>query len=184
MVSPACIYQQMKKDTSLLRGILAGMAGGLAAAWVMNVFMAGPGQQLQQAVQSDEENQQQQEHSDQPKEDATMKAADAIAHTVTGEHLSRAEKEKGGPIVHYAFGALAGGVYGGLAEYSSAVTSGFGTSFGGILFSGADLLAVPAFKLGPSPADAPPSALASPFAAHIVYGVTTELVRRIVRALF
>jgi putative membrane protein len=163
----------MKKDTSLVRGILAGMAGGLAAAWMMNEFMAGPGRKLQQSVQSDE-----------PKQDATMKAADAIVHTATGEHLSRAEKEKGGPIVHYAFGALTGGLYGGLAEYSSAVTSGFGTSFGGILFSGADLLAVPAFKLAPSPADQPASALASPFAAHIVYGVTTELVRRILRALF
>jgi putative membrane protein len=174
----------MKKDTSLVRGVLAGMAGGLAAAWVMNVFMTGPGQTLQQAVQSDEENRQQQEHSDEPKEDATMKAADAIAHTATGEHLSREEEEKGGPIVHYAFGALAGGVYGGLAEYSSRVRSGFGTSFGGMLFSTADLLAVPAFKLGPSPTDQPASALASPFAAHIVYGVTTELVRRILRAIF
>ena len=106
------------------------MAGGLAAAWVMNVFMAGPGQTLQQAVQSDEENRQHQEHSDEPKEDATMKAADAIAHTATGEHLSRDDKEKGGSIVHYAFGAIAGGVYGGLAEYSSAVTSGSGTRFG------------------------------------------------------
>jgi uncharacterized membrane protein YagU involved in acid resistance len=174
----------MKKETSLLRGVLAGMAGGLAAAWVMNVFMAGPAQKLQAAVESEEEKRQQQEQSGQPKEDATMKAADAIVYTATGDHLSREEKEKGGPIVHYAFGALAGGVYGGLAEYSSMVTSGFGTSFGGILFSSADLLAVPAFKLGPSPTDQPPSALASPFAAHIVYGVTTELVRRMVRALF
>jgi putative membrane protein len=174
----------MAKERSALRGIVAGMAGGLAAAWVMNVFMAGPGQTLQQAVQSDEENREQQAHNDEPKEDATMKAADAIAHTVTGEHLSREEKEEGGPIVHYAFGALTGGLYGGLAEYSSAVTSGFGTSFGGVLFSTADLLAIPAFNLGPSAADQPASALASPFAAHIVYGVTTELVRRIVRALF
>ncbi len=106
------------------------MAGGLAAAWVMNVFMTGLGQKLQQSVHSEKENLQHQEHSDEPKEDATMKAADAIAHTATGEHLSRAEKEKGGPIVHYAFGALTGGLYGGLAEYSSAVTSGFGTRFG------------------------------------------------------
>ncbi|MEA2541434.1 MAG: putative rane protein [Acidobacteriaceae bacterium] len=174
----------MEKQKSAVLGILAGMTGGLAAAWVMNVFMAGPGQTLQQSVQSDEENREQQAHSGEPKEDATMKAADAIAHTVTGEHLSWAEKEKGGPIVHYAFAALAGGLYGGLAEYSSTVRSGFGTSFGGVLFSTADVMAVPAFDLGPSAADKPASALASPFAAHIVYGVTTELVRRIVRALF
>jgi putative membrane protein len=172
----------MAKQKSVVRGILAGMAGGLAAAWVMNVFMAGPGQTLQQAVQSDEENREQQEHSSEPKEDATMKAAEAIALT-TGKHLSRAEEEKGGPIVHYAFGALTGGLYGGLAEYSSKVTSGFGTSFGGVLFSTADLLAVPALNLGPSPSDQPASALATPFAAHIIYGATTEFVRRILRSL-
>jgi putative membrane protein len=174
---------EMGKQKSLVRGILAGMAGGLAAAWVMNQFMAGPGQKLQQAVQSDQESREQQAHSSEPKEDATMKAADAIVHTATGDHLSRAEEEEGGPIVHYAFGALAGGLYGGLAEYSSKVTSGFGTSFGGTLFSTADLLAVPVLNFGPSPTDQPASALASPFAAHIVYGATTEFVRRILRRL-
>jgi putative membrane protein len=173
----------MAKQKSVVRGILAGMAGGLAAAWVMNQFMAGPGQTLQQAVQSDEENREQQAHSSEPKEDATMKAAEAIVHTTTGDHLSRDQKEKGGPIVHYTFGALTGGLYGGLAEYSTTVTSGFGTSFGGVLFSSADLLAVPAFNLGPSPSDQPASAQATPFAAHIVYGVTTEFVRRILRML-
>lgn len=173
----------MRKEQSLLRGVLAGMAGGLAAAWVMNVFMAGPGQELQRAVQSDEENRQQQAPGDEPKEDATTKAADAVAYAATEEHLSRSRKETGGPIVHYTFGALSGALYGGLAEYSPTVRSGFGTSFGGILFSTADLLAVPVLHLGPSPADQPASALASPFAAHIVYGVTTELVRRLFRAV-
>jgi hypothetical protein len=97
----------------------------------------------------------------------------------TGDHLSRAEKENAGPIVHYAFGALSGGFYGGLAEYSSTVTSGFGTSFGGTLFSTTSLLAVPTLNLGPSPSDQP----ASPFAAPILYGATTEFVRRVLRSL-
>jgi putative membrane protein len=81
--------------------------------------------------------------------------------------------------VHYAFGALSGGLYGGLAEYSSTVTSGFGTGFGGALFSTTDLLAVPVLNLGPSPSDQP----ATPFAAHIIYGATTEFVRRILRSI-
>jgi putative membrane protein len=177
-------------EKHLLRGILAGAAGGLVAAWVMNKFIAGPGQKLQESLQSDEETQQQhqqqeqQEQSGEPKVDATMKAADAIVNVATGgEHLSMEGKQQGGPIVHYAFGAIMGGVYGGLAEYSSLARSGFGTSFGGVLFTGADLLAVPAFNLSPPLNKQPASALATPFAAHIVYGVTTELVRRIVRAI-
>ena len=174
-----------------VRGILAGVAGGLVASWVMNEFIAGPGKKLQQAVQTDDEDQQAHQKSqqkDQPqeeeKEDATMKTADAIVNTVTGgEHLSWEGKQTGGPIVHYAFGALMGGLYGGLAEYSSAVRSGFGTTFGSALFTGADLLAVPAFHLSPPVGEQPRSALATPFAAHLVYGATTELVRRIFRAL-
>jgi putative membrane protein len=135
----------MAKQKSVVRGVLAGMAGGLAAAWVMNVFMASAGPKPEQAENSV------------PLED--------------------------GPIVHYTFGALTGGLYGGLAEYSDKVTSGFGTGFGGALFSTADFLAVPALNLRPSPGDQPASALATPFAAHIIYGATTEFVRRIVRGM-
>ena len=174
----------------LVRGVLAGVAGGLVASWVMNEFMAGPGAKLQQAVQTDEEKRQaeaqarEQEASGEPKIDATMKAADAIVNAVTGgRHLSLEEKQKDGPIVHYAFGALMGGVYGGLAEYCPIVRSGFGTAFGSVLFTGADLMAVPAFGLSGSSAGAPLSSLANPFAAHAVYGVTTELVRRVVRVI-
>ena len=174
----------MAKQKNLTRGILAGMAGGLAAAWVMNDFMTGLGKKLQQSVHSEKEDLRPEASEPQPQEDATMKAADAVASTATGEHLSRAQKETGGPMVHYAFGALTGALYGGLAEYSPTVTSGFGTGFGGVLFSTADLLAVPALKLAPSPANQPASAQASPFAAHIVYGITTELVRRTLRTLF
>jgi len=174
----------------LLRGILAGAGAGLAASWVMNVFMAGPGEQLRESLQTDEEKrqeqrqQQQQEQSGEPKEDATMKAADALVAAATGgRHLSREEKEKGSPIVHYGFGALAGGLYGGLAEYSCAVRSGFGTAFGTALFAGADLVAVPAFRLSPPLSEFPPKTLVTPFAAHLVYGVTTELLRRGLRAI-
>ena len=169
----------MAKQKDLMRGILAGMAGGLVAAWMMNQFIAGPGENLQQAVGGEQES----PLTGEPPEDATMKAAAAITEAVTAEHLTQREKAKGGPLVHYAFGVLTGGAYGGLAEYSSAVTSGFGTSFGGALFSSADLLAVPALGLGPWPTEQPGGAQATPFAAHVVYGITTELVRRLVRAI-
>lgn len=181
-----------QNGTHLVRGMIAGVAGGLVASWIMNVFMEQAGPKIIDAVRSVQggqethaQNPSPQNHSqdDPPKEDATMKAADAIVSTVTGgRHLSMEEKQKGGPLVHYAFGALMGGLYGGLAEYSPAVRAGFGTVFAGMLFGGADLVAVPALNLSGSPADAPPSTLATPFAAHLVYGVATEGVRRLVRA--
>lgn len=168
------------------RGTLAGIAGGLAASWVMNLFISKLGEKLTQSLMSDEDKRQQQQQSTQerePEEDATMKAAEGIVHTVTrGHHLSHEEREQAGPIVHYAFGGLVGGLYGALAECSDWTSIGFGTVFGTLLFAGADLIAVPAFGLAPSPTGQPIAAQATPLAAHLVYGATTDLVRRAIRA--
>lgn len=175
-----------RTEAHVVRGVLAGVAGGLVAAWVMNQFITNAGPPLQHALQTDEENQaQERERAKAQAEgepDSTMKTADAIASTVTGgQHLTYEQEQTGGPIVHYTFGAIMGGLYGGLAEYSSLVRSGFGTTFGGVLFAVADLLAVPSLGLSKGPTEQPPAALAPPFAAHLVYGATTELVRRAVR---
>lgn len=174
----------MGQERHIARGIVAGLAAGLVASWVMNEFMAGPGQKLQQAVQTPEENEREAIESEEPKEDATMKTADAIASAVTGgQHLSWEERQKSGPIVHYAFGGLMGALYGAFAELWPGIRAGFGATYGSLLFTGADLIAVPALKLGPSPTDQPATAQASPLAAHLVYGITTECVRRIARSL-
>ena len=177
-------------ERHLLRGILAGAGAGLAASWVMNTFVAGPGQKLQQSLQTREERanervqQMQQEQSGRPKQDATMKAADALVSTATGgRHLSMEEQEKAGPVVHYGFGTLMGGLYGGLAEMAPATRRGFGMAFGGALFAGADLVAVPRLHLSAPLSDTQPKSLANPLAAHLVYGATTELLRRVLRAV-
>jgi len=172
-------------NSHIASGIVAGIAGGLVASWVMNVFMENLGPQIQKAVQGNEPQTGHEEPQNGEKpDDATMNTADAIVSTVTGgRHLSRAGKEVGGPIVHYSFGAVMGGIYGALAEGLPQATTGFGTAFGAALFTGADLVAVPVLNLSGSPADAPVSSLATPFAAHLVYGATTETVRRLVRAL-
>ena len=136
----------MSERRNIPVGIAAGIVGGLLASWVMNEFMAGPGAKLSEAVESEADKARLQAGSD--GEDATMKAADALTAVVTGgRHLTHEERAAEGPVVHYVFGALMGGVYGGLAEVSSAATSGFGTTFGSMLFAGGDLFAVPALKL-------------------------------------
>jgi putative membrane protein len=143
----------MAKQKSLMRGMLAGMAGGVVAAWIMREFIIRPGQATGNALSQELE---------------PPLLIDGVV-----------EKEETGQLAHYAFGVLTGGIYGGLAEYSGAVRSGFGTSYGGVLFS----TAAPLFGLPALATEQTVSAQASPFAAHVVYGVTTELVRRIVRAI-
>ena len=113
-----------------------------------------------------------------------MKAADKIVETVTGgRHLTHEQREIAGPIVHYSMGAITGGVYGAVAEYCDVAKAGFGTTFGGVIFASADVFGVPAMGLGPWPDEYPVSSLASPFVSHLLYGVTTELVRRVVRQI-
>jgi hypothetical protein len=177
------------RSKRVLRGTLAGIAGGLAASWVMNVFITSLGGKITQSLMSDKDKLQQQlkqkqkQQNPEPEEDATMKAAEGIVHAVTrGRHLSLEERKQAGPVVHYAFGALVGGLYGALAECTEWTSVGFGTVFGALLFATADLAAVPAFGLGPSVTEQPLATQAAPLAAHLVYGATTDLVRRAIRA--
>jgi putative membrane protein len=165
-----------------VRGVLAGIAGGLVASWAMNVWSEGPGSAISKRVESPEEQKQISQQSD--GEDATMKTADALASTFEhGQHLSKEEKQEGGPIVHYTYGALVGGLYGLLAEYVPLVRSGFGTTYGSALFVGGDLVAVPALGLSKPLSEYPASSYVAPFTAHLIYGATTELVRRTARLI-
>ena len=168
--------------THPVRGILAGVAGGLVAGWLMNVWSAGPGAAIAKELESPEEQIQLAEMSD--GEDATMKTADALVSALEGgRHLTHEQREQGGPIVHYAYSAIMGGLYGGLAEYLPVVRSGFGTTYATALFAGGDLIAVPALGLSKPLSAYPPASYAGPFTAHLVYGVTTEFVRRVVRLI-
>src|ERR1700685_3505673 len=126
-------------EKHLVRGVLAGIAGGLVASWVMNEFSSTLGQKLSEAVETPEEQQELKQQSD--GEDATMKAADKIVEAVTGgRHLSHEQREIGGPIVHYGMGALTGAIYGALAEYTDVAKVGFGTTFGAVVFGTGDVL--------------------------------------------
>lgn len=172
-------------ETHMLRGILAGAIGGLVGAWVMNGFIARA-RQMQQSVKSPEQKAREEAHALQQQseesEDSTIKVADTVAWLATGQHLSKEGKQKGGPIVHYAFGALMGGFYGALAELSDRATSGAGTGFGTGLFVAADEIMVPALGLAKPPAQQPASDQVTHWAAHMVYGGTVELVRRAIAA--
>ncbi len=165
-----------------VRGVLAGVAGGLVAAWVMNVWSTGPGDALSKELETPAEQEQLAKGSD--GEDATMKTADALAAVAQGgRHLTHAQRATGGPIVHYTFAAVMGGLYGGLAEYLPVVRTGFGTTYGIALFVGGDLLAVPALGLSKPLSTFPAASYVNPFTAHLVYGATTELLRRMLRPI-
>jgi uncharacterized membrane protein YagU involved in acid resistance len=164
----------------ITRSLVAGAIGGLAASWVMNQFITAA-MKVQEAAKSPAEKQQQQaqQPQQQESEDSTMKVADAVTWLVTGHHLSKQGKQKGGPIVHYAFGTLMGALYGTLASLSETATAGAGLAFGTGLFIAADEVMVPALVTGQFPTKEPASSQLTYYAAHLVYGTTTELVCRL-----
>ncbi len=158
-------------NDDLWKGALAGLVAGLAASYVMTQF-----QNLSAKLEEQDKKKKKKKG-----EDATVKTAEAISEGFFHHELTANEKKIAGPVVHYSFGALTGGVYGALAELTPAVTRGIGLPFGTAVWVGADEVAVPALKLSGPPTATPPAVHAKALAAHLVYGLTTETVRRLVR---
>lgn len=156
------------------KSIGAGALGGLAASFAMNQFQAV----LSSAKKAVAEGPEGQQESSGGGEDANVKTAEAISEKLGGHKLSEAEKKWAGPAVHYGFGTLMGAVYGALEHSVPEIGLGRGALFGTALWLGADEIAVPAFGLSGPPTETPVSSHLSGLAAHLVYGLVTDLVKR------
>lgn len=160
-------FRSRKKK--LYKGLIAGAIGGLAASWTMPRF-----QFLLAHVSGHSDPHEGQE------EDATVTTARKLSLAVRGCELSPEAKNAAGPFVHYAYGTGLGAVYGGLAQKYKTSTSGFGSAFGAAAWALGDEVAVPVLGLGRKPGATPVSQHVQALAAHLVYGVTLEGVRRLV----
>jgi putative membrane protein len=162
-------------------GAAAGALGGAAASWAMVAFNHGIGgtenephpheHRRRNASPNDTDS----TISDEP---ASMQVASLAAEAATGRPLDRRAKEIGGSLVHYMFGAGVGALYGATAEYRRGATAFAGLPFGTTVWIAADELGLPLLGLARTPTEYPlPRHLAS-FASHLVFGLTTEAVRR------
>ena len=169
-------------EKDVAKGVVAGLLGGLVGSWAMLKFIEGPGPRLERAMQGRPEPTAEGERRQaEATESVTMQAAEVFYHAGTGGELTRAERVDAGDVVHYAFGALMGIGYGVAAEYLPVVGAGLGTVFGTGLWVGTDLAAIPAAGFAVWPGAEPGSAHVAHCAAHLVYGMTMEGVRRLVR---
>jgi len=186
------------------KGCAAGIAGGLAATLVMTGFqnawnavaeksrdnsrktngngMRSISQQLAEIRYGESPTQTEQKDSE--KENPTEKVAGKVG-SVVGRRLSPESKKTGGMVVHYAFGALMGGLYGTALEFApswhrrNAFPSGL--LMGSALFAAADEVALPAMQLTERPSKTPMSMHAYGLASHLVYGATAGLLTRLFR---
>lgn len=160
------------------KGIAAGLLGGLVATWTMNQFQA-----LLSSASEKDQSDEDKKKSESQGDDATVRAASAVSEEFFDHSLTKREKKLAGQAVHFAFGATVGGAYGLAAELAPPVSAGAGLPFGAALWLAADEIAVPALGLSKPPAEHPLSTHVSALAAHCVYGLTTEIVRRGTRRL-
>ncbi len=170
-----------------LRGLAAGLLGGAAASLVLDLFHTASlkgTQAFEDATGLPPTLSGQQQAQLLGYQYAQAEIASRLSQLVTGKNLLREQRAQAAPYVHYGLGALAGALYGLLAEYLPSVTTGHGTAYGALLYLGGPETALPAFELSPSPRKIPPAMHVGGLAAHIVYGAALETARRLTRRLF
>jgi hypothetical protein len=185
----------VRGESDVWKGLAAGIAGGLAAAWAMNQFqallsrLAGEeershgAQSLQQGSPEHGVGRElQAEGKDDAADDAAGRLANAVSVKVSGRELTAGEKEVAGAGFHYAMGVTSGAIYGALSEIAPQVRVGAGLPFGALVWLTADEGIVPALGLSKSAKEYPLSIHLYAFTSHLVFGLTTELVRRGVRS--
>lgn len=162
-----------RSSVHLWKGLAAGLIGGLVASWTMNRFQdvwsrLAQGNQKPSRVQE-------------PEDDTTVRTASAISEGLFDHRLTPKEKKIAGPAVHYTLGTGVGGLYGAAAEIVPDVTTGTGLPFGAVFWLVVDEVAVPLVGLSKGPRAYPLSTHAYALSSHFVYGLTAEIVRRVIR---
>ncbi len=167
-------HDSENRELDIMKGLLAGVAGGILASFLMEQFQAA-WSAVARAMSSEKRR------GGQRSDPATVKAANLISEKITGRKIPRDYKPLAGEAVHYGMGASSGAVYGVLAEVAPIVTSGEGAGFGAGLWLLADEVAVPAAGLSKPARQTPFATHIYALASHLVFGWITETVRSAVR---
>jgi putative membrane protein len=174
----------------VVKGTVAGCIAGALASWVMNRYseieskpVSVRRQEQAEAALSPEGGEQKKLQSSGGGDDATVMTAQAVSSRLLGRDLTEDEKKIAGPAVHYGYGTLVGGLYGGLSEIVPMVGTGLGIPYATLLWLGGDEIAVPQLGLGQPATETPPADHASALASHFVYGIVLDIGRRIFKHL-
>ena len=165
----------MKKTDAgdMVKGAVAGLVGGIVGSLVMTgfqTFLSSLSEEERKSKKKDEEP-------------ANVKAAEEISEALFDHELKKSEKEPAGEAMHYAMGATSGLIYGIASEIAPVTTVGLGLPFGAAVWLVADDVVVPALGLAKPATEYPLSTHAYALSSHLVYGLTTDIVRRAVRDL-
>jgi putative membrane protein len=104
-----------------------------------------------------------------------------LAQQVAGHPLSSTEKRVAMESIQWAFGAVAGAVYGAIVEYEPTVGAWRGAAFGITLNKMTHESLLPKMGLSSPTERQPARERISEWVSHAVYGVVTDAVRHAVR---
>jgi putative membrane protein len=147
------------KQRSAFKGALAGLIGGLAGAGAKIVA----------------------EQIFPPRSDRQTPAPLVLAERVAGHPLNAEEKQTALESIHWAFGALAGAIYGAAVEYEPTLGAWKGAAFGITLNKMTHESLLPKMGLSAPTETRPARERVSEWVSHAVYGVVTDAVRRAAR---
>jgi putative membrane protein len=144
---------------SLWKGLLAGAIAGIAATAAKSMV----------------------EKFYPPRVHGEPEPPEVLAAKVAGHPLDEHTGAAASEAIHWGFGAAAGAVYGALAEFYPAATAKEGASFAMALVALTHETALPALGLAERAEDQTLREQTSEMSSHVLYGIVTERVRRILR---
>jgi putative membrane protein len=150
---------QTNSHRSFSKGMLAGFVGGLAGAAAKVIA----------------------EQFFPPRIQGQTAPPIVLAEQVAGHGLAGTERKLAEQGIHWVFGALAGAVYGAVAEYEPSLAAWRGAAFGITLNRITHESLLPKMGLSAPKHQQPTQERISEWVTHAVYGVTTDAVRRAVR---
>ncbi|MEO8735751.1 MAG: DUF1440 domain-containing protein [Edaphobacter sp.] len=151
--------QKKELGKSLVKGLIAGLIGGLVATAAKTLA----------------------EKIYPPRTHGEPEPPAVLAKKIAGHALTNTEETIAVETIHWGFGALTGAAYGALAEFYPQATAKDGAGFGMALASLTHEGALPAMGLSAPPEEMTKRERASEMGSHVVYGMVTETVRRVVR---
>lgn len=149
----------MARKPSILKGALAGLIGGLAGAGAKVVA----------------------EQIFPPRAEGQPPPPLVLVERVAGHPLHPEKQRAAMQGIHWAFGALAGAVYGAVVEHEPSIGAWKGAAFGITLNKMTHESLLPKMGLSAPTEQQPARERISEWVSHAAYGVVTDAVRRAVR---
>jgi putative membrane protein len=153
--------QETVQSASLVKGLIAGFIGGLVGTAAKSFA----------------------EQAFPPRTHGEPEPPETLAEKAAGHPLDEDTKQLAAESIHWGFGSLTGAAYGALVEFYPKAAAKEGATFGMTLCTLTHESVLPVMGVAAKPEEQTFREHSSELASHIVYGVTTELVRSLVRRM-